>query len=270
MLRMFAVLFIALLASCTFAPPKRAQTPSGSPATMRPYVVFDKKYQPQEKPQGHVFRGTASWYGDQFHGRKTANGERYNMHDLTAAHTTLPMNTQVRVQNLNNNKHVVVRINDRGPFAKNRVIDLSRRAAEVLGMIGSGTAPVEVTVLNGKKTPLHPAASPAQNQNSATDDMDVWLSNSAFFDDNTSLYADDKISQNPVWAVQIGAFSQIDSAEQWRQQYHGYQGFPAAIRTEEQNGQQWYKVYLHGFANESAARFFVEQSPFHGAFIRPF
>ena len=91
--------------------------------------------------------GSASWYGSQFHGRKTANGERFNMHGLTAAHRSLPFGTKVRVTNRKNGKSVVVRINDRGPFVGKRVIDLSRGAAQAVSMIGSGIAPVTLQVI---------------------------------------------------------------------------------------------------------------------------
>jgi rare lipoprotein A len=86
----------------------------------------------------------AAWYGDKFNGRKTASGERFNMHELTAAHRTLPFNSLVKVTNLNNKASVVVRINDRGPFARNRIIDLSRAAAPKIGLDRSGTAPVRI------------------------------------------------------------------------------------------------------------------------------
>lgn len=91
--------------------------------------------------------GSASWYGGQFHGRKTANGERYDMNELTAAHKTLPFGTKVRVTNERNGKAVVVRINDRGPFVGRRVIDLSRGAAQAVGMISQGVAKVKLEVL---------------------------------------------------------------------------------------------------------------------------
>ncbi len=97
-----------------------------------------------------VQRGIASWYGKKFHGKKTASGEIYNMYKRTAAHKTLPFGTYVLVRNLRNNKTTIVKINDRGPFVKNRIIDLSYRAAKDIGMIGPGTAPVEIVVL-GKK-----------------------------------------------------------------------------------------------------------------------
>ena len=91
--------------------------------------------------------GRASWYGPGFHGRTTANGERFNQNAMTAAHRSLPFGTRVKVTNLNNGRSVIVRINDRGPFAKGRVIDLSKAAAGVIGMLNSGTAPVRLQVL---------------------------------------------------------------------------------------------------------------------------
>ncbi len=96
---------------------------------------------------GSTLRGIASYYADKFHGRLTANGERFDQNKLTAAHRTLPFGTRVRVRNLRNDKVVVVRINDRGPFVDNRIIDLSRAAAEALEMIRDGVVPVEVTLL---------------------------------------------------------------------------------------------------------------------------
>jgi rare lipoprotein A len=109
---------------------------------------------------GSVISGTASWYGPRFHGRRTANGERYDMHQLTAAHKTLPFNTRVQVTNVRTGKTVVVRINDRGPYAGRRIIDLSRGAAERVGMIASGTAPVKVEILKPRK-PLKPVKAAA-------------------------------------------------------------------------------------------------------------
>ena len=91
--------------------------------------------------------GAASWYGGKFHGRLTANGERYDMNELTAAHKTLPFGTKVKVTNSANGKSVVVRINDRGPFVAGRTIDLSRGAATAVGMLGSGVAKVKLDVL---------------------------------------------------------------------------------------------------------------------------
>lgn len=97
--------------------------------------------------RGHSLQGTASYYGGKFHGRKTASGERYNQEALTAAHKTLPLGTKVRVTNLRNGESVDVKINDRGPYHKGRVIDLSKSAARELGMLGTGTAKVKVEVI---------------------------------------------------------------------------------------------------------------------------
>jgi len=96
---------------------------------------------------GNVQKGLASWYGPDFHGKLTSNGEIYNMHALTAAHKTLPFGAYVRVTNLNNGKSIVVRINDRGPFVKGRIIDLSYAAAKKLGTDITGVAPVKIKVL---------------------------------------------------------------------------------------------------------------------------
>lgn len=115
--------------------------------TLRPYSVFGIKYYPFIANVGDKFDGIASWYGPDFHSKKTSNGEVYNMYDMTAAHKTLPMNTVVRVDNLENGKSIVVRINDRGPFVKGRIIDLSNKAAHEIDMVRRGTAKVRVTVL---------------------------------------------------------------------------------------------------------------------------
>ena len=109
-----------------------------------PYEVFGKKYTVMSSPRGYREVGTASWYGSKFHGRRTSSGEVYDMHLATAAHRSLPLPTYAEVTNLDNGRRVVVKVNDRGPFKGNRVIDLSYGAALRLGMIGTGTARVEV------------------------------------------------------------------------------------------------------------------------------
>lgn len=131
---------------------KMKDSPAMHRATMRPYVVFGKKYYPTVAHINDTFTGIASWYGPDFHAKKTSNGEVYNMYAMTAAHKTLPMNTIVKVENLENGKEVVVRINDRGPFVKSRIIDLSNVAAHKIDMVKKGTAKVRLTVLgfNGK------------------------------------------------------------------------------------------------------------------------
>jgi rare lipoprotein A len=100
-------------------------------------------------PGEYVEEGVASWYGSPFHGRRTSNGETYDMREMTAAHRTLPFGAIVRVTNLRNGKQAEVRINDRGPFVANRVIDLSEAAAEAIEMVGPGTAPVRLEIISG-------------------------------------------------------------------------------------------------------------------------
>ncbi|TCK28408.1 rare lipoprotein A [Ancylobacter aquaticus] len=118
----------------------------------KPYVVAGKTYVPTEPTKKYRTEGLASWYGDDFHGRLTANGEVFDMHSIAAAHPTLPMPSYVRVTNLSNNRSMVVRVNDRGPFHGNRVIDVSHRAADMLGFKSNGTARVRVDYIG--KAPL--------------------------------------------------------------------------------------------------------------------
>lgn len=112
------------------------------------YSVFGKRYKVMKSAKGFKERGDASWYGTKFHGRLTSNGERYDMYKMTAAHKNLPLPTYVQVTNLDNGKKVVVRVNDRGPFHKGRVIDLSYAAATKLGILKKGTGRVEVEAID--------------------------------------------------------------------------------------------------------------------------
>ena len=111
------------------------------------YTVLGKRYQTLADSKGFEQQGPASWYGNPFHGRKTANGETYNMNEMTAAHKELPLGTRVEVTNLSNGRKVVVRINDRGPFHGNRVLDRSRAAAQELGTLNAGVAQVQIRAL---------------------------------------------------------------------------------------------------------------------------
>ena len=117
------------------------------PSANLSYKVKGTRYQPIQKVSNFTQEGKASWYGKQFHGRKTASGERYDMNEMTAAHRTLPSPSYAKVTNLANGKEVIVRINDRGPFHSNRVMDVSFGAAKKLGMVNSGTARVRVEQL---------------------------------------------------------------------------------------------------------------------------
>jgi rare lipoprotein A len=135
-------LLLILIAGC-----EKEAPPSTPPGYPKPYKVTGKWYQPIPDAKGFRQKGTASWYGKKFHGKKTASGEIYDMYAISAAHKTLPLQTYVRVRNLDNQQEVVVRINDRGPFVRGRIIDLSYAAAKKIGIVGPGTAPVEIVAL---------------------------------------------------------------------------------------------------------------------------
>jgi rare lipoprotein A len=139
-------------------------TPRAEPinrGTSRPYVVMGRSYSPMTSHQPYQARGIATWYGRRYHGKPTASGEPYDMYAMTAAHTTLPIPSYARVTNLKNGRSVVVRINDRGPFVDGRIIDLSYTAAHRIGVLGGGSAMVEVVaILPGSYGA--PLAAPAQ------------------------------------------------------------------------------------------------------------
>jgi rare lipoprotein A len=132
---------------------------SSSESTPLPAVPDDEPNLLAGEEAREFEQGKASWYGPRFNGRRTASGERYNMHELTAAHKTLPFGTLVRVRSLVNGKEVDVRITDRGPFSRGRVIDLSRAAAEAIGMLGLGVK--DVLLLVPESTPAVAQAPPA-------------------------------------------------------------------------------------------------------------
>jgi len=115
--------------------------------TSRPYVVMGRSYTPMTSHQPYQARGIATWYGRRYHGKPTASGEPYDMYAMTAAHTTLPIPSYARVTNLKNGRSVVVRVNDRGPFVDGRIIDLSYTAAHRIGVLGGGSAMVEVEAI---------------------------------------------------------------------------------------------------------------------------
>jgi len=151
-MRVIFLIFFIFLTGCVQRSYYSEVLPSNEKdATKRPYVVNGKIYYPLKRVYvGWKQRGIASWYGPNFHGKYTSNGEVYNMYAFTAAHKTLPMNTIVRVKNLNNGKSVVVRINDRGPFVRGRIIDLSYAAGKKIGLDKTGTAPVVIEVIGFK------------------------------------------------------------------------------------------------------------------------
>lgn len=148
------LLFSLLLLSCHKVSGNSPELSPALPATQKPYIINNIKYYPIPSSSGYVETGIASWYGRYFHGRRTSNGERYDMYGLTAAHKILPMNTMLLVKNLENGRELVVRVNDRGPFVRGRILDLSYGSAQKLGIVRKGTANVRIYALtpsrNGK------------------------------------------------------------------------------------------------------------------------
>ena len=145
-------LFTIFIYACSTSAPRTHTPPPSKSGYPKPYKVMGKWYQPLPHSEGFRQRGLASWYGRDFHGKKTSNGEIYNMYAMTAAHKTLPLGTYVQVNNLENNRSIVVRINDRGPFVRGRIIDLSYTGAKDIGIVGPGTARVEVIALGRRNT----------------------------------------------------------------------------------------------------------------------
>lgn len=164
---LLAAVFVLNTAACTFnnsdGPPwypvdvshVKEPTPKVEPKSKygnpNSYVVFGKRYHTLDNNQNFVQTGIASWYGTKFHGRRTSSGEEYDMYALTGAHKTLPLPTYARVTNLDNNKSIIIKINDRGPFHDNRIVDLSYAAASKLGVLAKGTANVKLTAIDPKK-----------------------------------------------------------------------------------------------------------------------
>lgn len=197
----------------------------------RSYTVHGKRYYPLKTGNGYRERGIASWYGTKFHGRRTSSGEAYDMHAMTAAHKTLPLPTYARVTNLENGRSVVVRVNDRGPFHDNRLIDLSYSAAWKLGILAKGTGYVEVLALDprspqpvsvAKISPARPAG-PLQ------------------------LY------------LQTGSFSVRANAEQMKWRMQSVSGGPVSIEPVQIGGRVTYRVRVGPIANVTKADRLAQQ-----------
>jgi rare lipoprotein A len=148
-LKKFILFSIIILSITACASKKSAMDKTGYYKVGNPYKVDDKLYVPKEQPEYDEV-GMSSWYGSDFHGKKTANGAIYDKNSLTAAHNTLPLPSMVRVTNLENNKTIILMVNDRGPFSKKRIIDVSEKAAEILGYKQKGIAKVRVQFLKGQ------------------------------------------------------------------------------------------------------------------------
>lgn len=217
-----AVLSALLLQACGGPAPRQDGPPRGAaPRELPPdavprveprsrygnppsYVVFGKRYHVMNASQGYVERGIASWYGEKFHGRRTSSGETYDMHLMTAAHRSLPLPSYVEVVNLRNQRRVVVRVNDRGPFHDNRVIDLSYSAARKLDIVRDGTGMVEVRAITpgDARTPVH-ASAPGLREVSTHSAPRLFLQAGAFSEPDNALRLRARLSALDGEEVQV-------------------------------------------------------------------
>ena len=203
--------------------------PESVPATQRQYTVLGQTYTPLSTHEGYVEEGIASWYGPKFHGNRTSSGEVFNMYELTAAHRVLPINTKVRVTNLDNGRVLDLRINDRGPFARDRIIDLSFGAAREMGMIGPGTARVRVEALGSVP----------------------------------------RSSITGIFYVQVGSFSSRENALKLKEEMQKKGYLETRLQEFSINSQQFWRVQAGRFTNlqaaENAHSKFLREIP--GAFV---
>lgn len=242
-LRLIGILLLTLLVGCTTKQPQ--ELADGAPeeklepekianavpkvvqrsryGNPESYVVRGRRYHVMKDSRGFIERGIASWYGTKFHGRRTSSGELYDMYKMTAAHKNLPLPTYAQVINLRNGLNVVVKINDRGPFHENRIIDLSYAAATKLGILRDGTGLVEVKAID----PGHTEQDVEQSPNISLH-HDLFIQVGAFLNRPNA----DRLSQNlsrslnqsvrvkqagtvqkPVFRVQVGPLASVDQAD---------------------------------------------------------
>lgn len=211
---------------------QKEQTKVKSKPSQKPYTVMGKKYEPLDTHVGFVQTGVASWYGKDFHGKRTSNGEAYDMHELTAAHKTLPLGVYVKVRNTDNNREVVVRVNDRGPFVKGRIIDLSYAAARELGVDVVGTAPVRVEALGYKA-------------------------------EGESQYTSAENYDKGTYTVQIGSFKDYHNAERLMREMRNIFGF-SEIEETAISGERFHRVYAGKYTSLRDAERAEEDFSTHG------
>ncbi|MEO6676435.1 MAG: septal ring lytic transglycosylase RlpA family protein [Pseudomonas sp.] len=241
--------------------PDATPTLHSGPYKANPYTVLGKTYFPLQDSKTYVASGTASWYGTKFHGQNTANGEVYDLYGMSAAHKTLPLPSYVRVTNLDNNRSVVLRVNDRGPFYSDRIIDLSYAAAKKLGYAEIGTARVKVEGIDpqqwwaakGRPAPLmlnepQVAQNAAPTITASAGTVEQWTP-------PPQQHASDTVPV-PVSAkknasvpasgqyLQVGAFANPDAAELLRSKLSGMVSAPVFISSIVRNQQTLHRVRL--------------------------
>ena len=234
-------------------------------ATMKPYERIGVRYTPTIPKVGDTFTGIASWYGTDFHGKQTSNGEYYDMNSATAAHKTLPMNTKLLVTNLDNGASTVVRINDRGPFVAGRIIDLSNLAASEVGMVDKGIANIKIEVLA-----IDPTVITCQN----TPDTPSTLDTNNLHQKINQQRAKQKTTTNPLqntnlhYRVQILSTANLESAQKFAQNYATIDDrYTIRIKTKTFWKKTNYKVSIGDFSNVDEAQKFIADNALSGAFV---
>ncbi len=253
-------------------------------ATMKPYCVNGVTYYPIAAKVGQKFYGIASWYGPNFHGGQTSNGEYYDMYALTAAHKTLPINTMVKVTNLQNGKSTIVRINDRGPFVPNRIIDLSYQAAQEIGLIKHGTAKVELEVVSLDQTAnryVHKAPVTLSSPVTVSDvhKRDEKAAIAPFSEvpiptppaktaANLSHITTASTPQTGGYAVQIASFSEKAKALAFKQRcYNVAAGHTIRIREKKIAQKPIYTILIGTFRTRDDAKAYMKRYGYRDAFI---
>lgn len=245
-------------------------------ATLRPYSVFGVRYYPKVEKVGQQLRGIASWYGPKFHAKKTSNGEIYNMYAMTAAHKTLPMNTMVRVDNLENGKSAIVRVNDRGPFVAGRIIDLSNKAAHAIGMVRKGTAQVKVTVLgyNGElqnhnapiKESVFTNVAKKQEEKIGT----PIVKNQPVIEKIEPMQIEEKTIANVgKYNIQVGAFGRLEGAMQTKAKYEALTNGNYNVKVKKilSGSKYLHKVFITGFDSYNHAQLFKDSNSLNGLIL---
>ena len=211
------------------------------------YVVFGQRYHTLPTAKGYVEQGIASWYGTKFHGRRTSSGETYDMYAMTAAHKTLPLPTYARVTNKKNGRSIIVRINDRGPFHDNRIIDLSYAAATKLGIVTTGTGLVEVRAIDPRRSASVQANKPNQKPVLPKDVVDVAepVGNTASSVEIVEpLPSAEDIEKQVGIFVQIGAFRSKENAYKFRNQFAAHQLGTVSVKEQLLEDAPIYKVWI--------------------------
>lgn len=217
-----------------------------------PYKVLGSWYYPKED-YNYSEVGVASWYGEDFHALTTANGEKYDMHTLTAAHKTLPLPSIVKVTNLENGRSLVLRINDRGPYAKNRIIDVSKRAAQLLGFQAKGTAKVRVEIMAKESKELKAALLGEDCDDDGATAVVSAGGGSQGRDPLQLVGSGGKVQSYPKgsYFVQAGAYSKQSSAQEVSRKLEGIG--ESNIYYVDVNGQKFYRVRIGPFSQQAAA-----------------